>query len=152
MRPTTRITKIQSTNTTTGEHQDFNVHTTTPTHTRLTHAGGGFTTMGYAAHARLATADLSLPAYKLFHHMCATQSRREHGLILMKSQAQLATDAGISKAAASRAIRQLKDLGIIYEDSGNLRLNPLFVFNGTGEKQAAIAEEIPPETPNPFTP
>ncbi|MEW1997997.1 hypothetical protein ACFWFH_23245 [Streptomyces coelicoflavus] len=135
----------------TGEVNDFTVHSSASAAHGLWFRGGGFTTMGYAAHNALADADLSVSAYKLFHKMCALQNRKDHGLVLVESQVKFAAQVGMSQASVSRALKQLAAEGFIYPDGRNWRLRPDFVFNGNGVAQGQAVQSIPGGTPDPYT-
>ncbi|MFF6998449.1 hypothetical protein ACFY93_26280 [Streptomyces sp. NPDC008313] len=134
----------------TGEMNDFTVHSSVPAAHGLWFRGGGFTTMGYAAHDALADADLSASAYKLFHKMCALQNRKDHGLVLVESQVKFAERVGMSQASVSRSLKQLAAQGFIYPDGRNWRIRPDFVFNGNGAAQGQAVQNIPAATPDPY--
>ncbi|MEV5660320.1 cyclic nucleotide-binding domain-containing protein [Streptomyces flaveolus] len=134
----------------TGEVSDFTVHSSISAAHGLWFRGGGFTTMGYAAHNALADADLSVSAYKLFHKMCALQNRKDHGLVLIESQVKFAEQVGMSQASVSRSLKQLAAHGFIYPDGRNWRIRPDFVFNGNGAAQGEAVQNIPAGTPDPY--
>jgi hypothetical protein len=144
------VTRIETVNKRTGEVSDFTVHSSVPAAHGLWFRGGGFTTMGYAAHNALADADLSVSAYKLFHKMCALQNRKDHGLVLIESQAKFAEQVGMSQASVSRSLKQLAAQGFIYPDGRNWRIRPDFVFNGNGAAQGEAVQNIPAGTPDPY--
>lgn len=150
MRAARRVTRIETVNKRTGEVNDFTVHSATSAAHGLWFRGGGFTTMGYAAHNALADADLSVSAYKLFHKMCALQNRKDHGLVLVESQVKFAEQVGMSQASVSRALKQLAAEGFIYPDGRNWRLRPDFVFNGNGVAQGQAVQGIPAGVPDPY--
>ncbi|MFC8099987.1 helix-turn-helix domain-containing protein [Streptomyces sp. NPDC057363] len=134
----------------TGEVNDFTVHSSVSAAHALWFRGGGFTTMGYAAHNALADADLSVSAYKLFHKMCALQNRKDHGLVLVESQVRFAEQVGMSQASVSRSLKQLAAQGFIYREGRNWRIRPDFVFNGNGAAQGQAMQNIPEGTPDPY--
>ncbi|CAL9470980.1 hypothetical protein SUDANB140_02844 [Streptomyces sp. enrichment culture] len=151
MRAARRVTRIETVNTRTGEVNDFTVHSSTSAAQGLWFRGGGFTTMGYAAHHALADADLSVSAYKLFHKMCALQNRKDHGLVLVESQVKFAEQVGMSQASVSRSLKQLAAHGFIYPDGRNWRIRADFVFNGNGVAQGHAVQNIPADAPDPYT-
>ncbi len=150
MRAARRVTRIETVNKRTGEVNDFTLHSSVSAAHGLWFRGGGFTTMGYAAHNALADADLSVSAYKLFHKMCALQNRKDHGLVLIESQSKFAEQVGMSQASVSRGLKQLADHGFIYADGRNWRIRPDFVFNGNGAAQGEAVRNIPAGTPDPY--
>ncbi|NEB09212.1 hypothetical protein G3I32_10055 [Streptomyces coelicoflavus] len=129
---------------------DFTVHSATSAAHGLWFGGGGFPTMGYAAHNALADADLSVSAYKLFPKMCALQNRKDHGLVLVESQVKFAEQVGMSQASVSRALKQLATGGFICPEGRNWRLRPGLVFNGNGVAQGQAVQSIPAGTPDPY--
>ncbi|MBB4986327.1 MULTISPECIES: helix-turn-helix domain-containing protein [Streptomyces] len=131
---------------------DLTVHSSVSVAAGLWFRGGGFTTMGYAAHLALADADLSAAAFKLFHKMCAIQNRKDHGLVIVENQTKFAEQVGMSQSSVSRALRQLADQGFIYADGRNWRLRADFVFNGNGAAQGQAIQNIPDGTPDPYAP
>ncbi|MEU1229067.1 hypothetical protein [Streptomyces sp. NPDC005828] len=139
-------------NRTTGEIADFTVHSSVSAARGLWFRGGGFTTMGYAAHQALADADLSVSAYKLFHQMCAIQNRKDHGLVIVESQVKFAEQVGMAQSSVSRSLKQLADAGFIYPDGRNWRIRPDFAFNGNGAAQGQAVQNIPAGTPDPYAP
>ncbi|MGW5623000.1 hypothetical protein ACWEWP_19765 [Streptomyces olivaceus] len=150
VRAARRVTRIETVNKRTGEVNDFTVHSSASAAHGLWFRGGGFTTMGYAAHNALADADLSVSAYKLFHKMCALQNRKDHGLVLIESQAKFAEQVGMSQASVSRSLKQLAAHGFIYPDGRNWRIRADFVFNGGGAAQGQAVQSIPADTPDPY--
>ncbi|MFB7860695.1 hypothetical protein [Streptomyces sp. NPDC056069] len=151
MRAARKVTRIETVNRSTGEVNDLTVHSSVSTAASLWFRGGGFTTMGYAAHMALADADLSAASFKLFHKMCAIQNRKDHGLILVESQTKFAQQVGMSQSSVSRALRQLSEAGFIYADGRNWRLRPDFVFNGNGLAQGQAVQHIPADAADPYT-
>jgi hypothetical protein len=150
VRAARRVTRIETVNKRTGEVNDFTVHSSVSAARGLWFRGGGFTTMGYAAHNALADADLSASAYKLFHKMCALQNRKDHGLVLVESQTKFAEQVGMSQASVSRSLKQLSTHGFIYPEGRNWRIRPDFVFNGGGAAQGQAVQNIPDGTPDPY--
>lgn len=144
------MTRIETVNKKTGEVNDFTVHSSVSAAHTLWFRGGGFTTMGYAAHNALADADLSASAYRLFHKMCALQNRKDHGLVLVESQTKFAEQVGMSQASVSRSLKQLASQGFIYPEGRNWRIRPDFVFNGNGAAQGQAVQNIPAGTPDPY--
>ncbi|SDF99066.1 hypothetical protein SAMN05216260_11326 [Streptomyces griseoaurantiacus] len=144
------MTRIETVNKKTGEVNDFTLHSSVSAAHALWFRGGGFTTMGYAAHNALADADLSASAYRLFHKMCAIQNRKDHGLVLVESQAKFAEQVGMSQASVSRGLKQLASQGFIYAEGRNWRIRPDFVFNGNGVAQGQAVQNIPAGTPDPY--
>ncbi|MET9821685.1 MULTISPECIES: cyclic nucleotide-binding domain-containing protein [Streptomyces] len=150
VRAARRVTRIETVNKRTGEVNDFTVHSAASAAHGLWFRGGGFTTMGYAAHNALADANLSVSAYKLFHKMCALQNRKDHGLVLVESQTKFAEQVGMSQASVSRGLKQLASQGFIYPDGRNWRIRPDFVFNGNGAAQGQAVQSIPADAPDPY--
>ncbi|MFD8428630.1 hypothetical protein ACFV1R_13635 [Streptomyces coelicoflavus] len=128
----------------TGEVNDFTVHSATSAAHGLWFRGGGFTTMGYAAHNALADADLSVSAYKLFHKMCALQNRKDHGLVLVESQVKFAEQVDMSQASVSRALKQLAAQGFIYPEGRNWRLLPTSSSTATERRRDRLCRAFPP--------
>lgn len=151
MRAGRRVTLIKTVNRSTGEVNDLTVHSSVSATVALWFRGGGFTTMGYAAHLALADADLSAASYKLFHKMCALQNRKDHGLVRVESQTKFAELVGMSQSSVSRSLKQLADAGFIYPDGRDWRLRPDFVFNGNGAAQGRAIQNIPADSTDPYT-
>ncbi len=151
MRAARKVTRIETVNRTTGEMADFTVLSSVSTAAGLWFRGGGFTTMGYAAHLALADADLSAASFKLFHKMCAIQNRKDHGLVMVESQAKFAEQVGMSQSSVSRGLKQLSEAGFIYPDGRNWRIRPDFVFNGNGAAQGRAVQSVPADAPDPYT-
>ncbi|MFF4168818.1 ArsR/SmtB family transcription factor [Streptomyces sp. NPDC001744] len=145
-----KVTRIETVNRSTGETADLTVHSSVSTGVGPWFRGGGFTTVGYAAHLALADADLSAASFKLFHKMCAIQNRKDHGLVIVESQTKFAEQVGMSQSSVSRALRQLSEAGFIYPDGRNWRLRPDFVFNGNGAAQGRAIQGIPDDAPDPY--